>query len=299
MNSPESPRIALLGLGIMGEAIGERLLDRGFPLSVWNRTAEKGRALLAGGARTAPTPAEAVADAPIVALCLRDSTAVEDVLFGRRGVAESLAAGAVVVDFSTIGISPARRFAERLAKTTSSAYLDAPVSGGPSAARAGMLAVFCGGTDEAVASATSLLTAVSRQYTHMGPVGSGQATKLCNQLIVSTTIVAIAEAIGAAEAFGIDARALPAALAGGYADSTPLRIFGPRMASRELEPKISEVETMRKDVKALLEAAADAPIRLRIAHAAASVYDLAVERGLGQNDLAALATLVHESEPAK
>jgi len=282
----------LLGLGIMGRAIGERLCDRGVSLTVWNRTFDKTAPLAARGARAANTPEDAVAGVHIVALCLRDGAAVEDVLFATHGAARRLTSRSVVVDLSTIGISATRRLARCLTEATASAWVDAPVSGGPAAARAGTLAVFCGGTAGAVARARPLLVALSRQTTHMGPVGAGQATKLCNQLIVSTTIAAIAEAIAAARAFGLDAASLPHALAGGFADSTPLRIFGPRMASQRLEPRLSEIAMMRKDVRLLLEATAEAPLDLRIARATAKVYDLAARRGLAGEDLGALARLV-------
>jgi 3-hydroxyisobutyrate dehydrogenase/2-hydroxy-3-oxopropionate reductase len=281
------PNVALLGLGIMGYALAERLLDRGLPLTVWNRTPAKGNSLLTRGARRASTPADAVQDADIVALCLTDQAAVETVLFGEDGAAGRLPGASIIVDFSTLGIEPTRDLAARAGV----AWVDAPVSGGPSAARAGTLAVFCGGADEAIARATPVLDAVSRIHTHMGTVGAGQATKLCNQLIVSTAMIAIAEAIVAAKAFGLKAELLPQALAGGYADSAPLQIFGPRMASQALAPRISEVATMRKDVKALARALGDRGLDLRLARATEAIYDLAMERGLGHEDLGALARL--------
>lgn len=288
---PLPARIALLGLGIMGEALGERLLETGFALNVWNRTAQKAQALGARGAKIAVRPGGAAHDADVVALCLTDKQAVEAVLFGDGGVAAKLSRHTLILDFSTLGIAATKDFAARIAQISSCEWVDAPVSGGPSAARTGTLAIFCGGTQNAIARATPVLDAVSRVHTHMGAVGAGQATKLCNQLIVSTSMIAIGEAIAVAKALGLDAARLPKALAGGYADCLPLQIFGPRMASRDLAPRISQVATMRKDVKEIAAAVADLPLDLRLTLAIEGLYDLAVERGLAEDDLGVLERL--------
>jgi 3-hydroxyisobutyrate dehydrogenase-like beta-hydroxyacid dehydrogenase len=287
------PTVALLGLGLMGHAIAGRLLEQGFELTVWNRTPEKAADLERRGARVGSTPAAAVAGAALVALCLRDKDAVEAVLFGKDGVAAALAGkGGVIVDFSTLGIAPTKSLAGRTASLCGAEWVDAPVSGGPQGAQRGTLAIFCGGTDAALKQALPLLKALSRQSTHLGPVGAGQAAKMCNQLIASSAMIAVAEAIAAAKAFGLKADLLPAAFAGGYADSLPLQIFGPRMASQNLVPRVSEIATMRKDVKAVLEAAAGTGLQLRLLRAVDAVYDLAVEQGLGGEDLGALARLM-------
>jgi 3-hydroxyisobutyrate dehydrogenase-like beta-hydroxyacid dehydrogenase len=283
--------VALLGLGMMGSALGERLLDQGFVLTAWNRTSSKAQPLTQRGARCAATAREAVASNSIVILCLRDEPAAEDVLFGAGGIAKSLRPGSIVIDVSTVGIAPTKALAERLMTIAQAKWVDAPVSGGPSAARNGTLTIFCGGAVEDLARLAHLFDAISSRRTHMGGVGAGQAAKLCNQLIVSTTLIAITEAIALARSVGIDPAQLPQALAGGYADSAPLRIFGPRMASQMLEPRISEVATMRKDVLAVLKAASSASIRLPLMEATAAVYDEAMKKGLGSEDLAALARL--------
>jgi 3-hydroxyisobutyrate dehydrogenase-like beta-hydroxyacid dehydrogenase len=288
----ESPaRIALLGIGIMGHAIAERLLEEGHPLTVWNRTASKLQDLEAGGARRAATPAEAVRDARIILSCLTDAAATESVVFGERGIVHGVQPGAVVLDVATIPVDATRHFAARLRETNGSEWIDGPVSGGPGAARTGSLVMFCGGPTHALELIEPVVRSLTRSCTYMGASGAGQATKLCNQLIVSTTILAIAEAIALAESAGLEAQRLPQVLAGGYADSLPLKIFGPRMATRQLEPRISEVATMRKDVKALLEMSAGLPVRLRLAKSVEEIYDLAVEHGLAHEDLSVLPSL--------
>lgn len=284
-------KIALLGLGIMGQALAARLLEAGFSLTVWNRTLQKAHTLRSKGATVAETPASAVAGADIVALCLTDKHAVAEVLFGEAGAVYGATSGAPILDFSTLGIAPTLALADRVAKAVSCDWVDAPVSGGPSAASAGQLAIFCGGTVAAIARVQPVLTALSRVCTHMGPVGAGQATKLCNQLIVSTTVMALAEAFAAGKALGLDVARLPQALAGGYADSTPLQVFGPRMATLDLVPRISEVATMRKDVKEIAAAVAELPIDLRLMRTVENLYDVAMARDLGGEDLGALVRL--------
>lgn len=284
-------RTALLGIGIMGHAIAERLLEEGHRLSVWNRTASKLHTLEEKGARVAATPAEAVREATIIILCLTDAPATESVVFGEHGLAHAVDSGAAVLDVGTIGVEATRQIADRVSQATGADWIDGPVSGGPGAARSGSLVMFCGGSTRALERVQPVVKSLTRSCTHMGASGAGQATKLCNQLIVSTTILAIAEAIALAEAVGINAEQLPHALAGGFADSLPLQIFGPRMATRQLSPRISEVATMRKDVKMLRAMSADLPVHLRLAKAVEELYDFAVARGLEHEDLSALPSL--------
>ena len=286
---PLPARIALLGLGIMGEALGERLLETGFALNVWNRTAQKAQAL---GARCkiAVRPGGAAHDADVVALCLTDKQAVEAVLFGDGGVAAKLSRHTLILDFSTLGIAATKDFAARIAQISSCEWW-------MRRSLAGRLQHglehwhFCGGTQNAIARATPVLDAVSRVHTHMGAVGAGQADEsCCNQLIVSTSMIAIGEAIAVARRWGW-MRAPAKALAGGYADCLPCKYSGPRMASRDLAPRISQVATMRKDVKEIAAAVADLPLDLRLTLAIEGLYDLAVERGLAEDDLGVLERL--------
>ena len=281
----------MLGLGIMGAAMARRLAARGFAVRGWNRSPDKAVGLLADGIRLFPTPAQAAEGADVVALCLTDAAAVEAVMFGAAGVVARLGLHAVVVDFSTIGVEAARALAARLADAHGARWIDAPVSGGPAAAEAGTLAILCGGEASAVDHARPVLEALARVHTHLGPSGAGQAAKLCNQLIVSSAMMAIAEAVSAGRALGLDVAALPAALAGGYADSLPLQIFGPRMVAETREPRISEVATMLKDVRALHAAVAGSGVDLRLAQTTLALYEDAARRGLAHEDLAVLPRL--------
>ena len=295
MNDATSPgagrTVAMLGLGIMGAAMARRMASQGFTVQGWNRSPDKAVGLVSRGVRLFATPGLAVEGADIVALCLTDAAAVEMVMFGIGGVVHRLGPQSVVVDFSTIGVEAAKALAERLAEEHGAGWIDAPVSGGPAAAEAGTLAILCGGAVEDLSRAAPILSALARVHTHLGPSGSGQAAKLCNQLIVSSAMMAIAEAISAGRAMGLDVAALPAALAGGYADSLPLQIFGPRMAAGFGEPRISEVATMLKDVRALHAAVRGKGVDLRLAQATLDLYEDAARRGLAHQDLAVLPRL--------
>jgi 3-hydroxyisobutyrate dehydrogenase/2-hydroxy-3-oxopropionate reductase len=281
--------VAFLGLGVMGLPIARTLIGADFRLRVWNRSIEKA-APLAGLATICGDASEAASEAEIVALCLTDANAVEQVLFGNDGVMERLRPGAIIVDFSTIGMRVSRDVGERLA-ARDVGYVDAPVSGGPGAAAQGLLTIFCGGSDLIIARARPVFEAISAHWTHMGGIGAGQATKLCNQLIVSSTLVAIAEAVAVAHALDLHVDRLPDALRGGYADSKPLQIFGPRMVSQQLEPKLGAIAIMHKDVRAIFDDVRELPIKLDFFEGTKAFYDNAMSAGLGDVDLGALVRL--------
>jgi 3-hydroxyisobutyrate dehydrogenase-like beta-hydroxyacid dehydrogenase len=294
------PAVAWLGTGIMGAPMAGRLAHAGHGVRAWNRTFAKAEALTKAGVTAAATPGTAVQGADIVALCLTDAEAVEACLFGPSGAARSMEPDALVVDFSTIGIEATRRLAARLEQDCGATWLDAPVSGGPGAAQEGRLAIFCGGRPQDFENAEPILALLGRNRTLMGPLGAGQATKMCNQLIVSAEIIAIAEAVALAEILGVDTSRLGTALAGGYADSPALAAFAPRMAAQALEPKISEINTMLKDVRAINEMAAASPISLPLAGTAQAILESAATRGFAEADLAILSRLAaHAPRPSR
>jgi 3-hydroxyisobutyrate dehydrogenase/2-hydroxy-3-oxopropionate reductase len=287
--------IAFLGLGIMGVPMTERLLEAGFHVRVWNRSKQKTEPLRHSGAVIHNTAREAADGAQICCLCLTDAPAVRDVLFGESGALDALAPGALVIDFSTIGVSAAHSTAHDLAQAGLD-YIDAPVSGGPGAARRGELAIMWGGSASAGDRAQSVFKALARRVTHVGASGAGQAAKLCNQLIVSANLIAISEAVSFARALGIDPNVLPVALAGGYADSLPLQVFGPRMNGAVTEPRISQVATMLKDVREIAKTTADLPVNLRLAALTLGLYQEAADRGWAEEDLGVLPRLSAANE---
>jgi len=288
----ETP-VAFLGAGLMGAPMAARLIDASFPVRVWNRTEEKAKALAEKGAKFCSNAGEAVHGAKFVCVCLTDARAIESVIFGE--VVKHLMQGAIIIDFSTIGVDAARDFAARVS-AADVAWLDCPVSGGVAGATAGSLSIFAGGDASALEQAQPLLDCVAVRVTHLGDAGAGQAAKLCNQLIVSTSLIAIAEALALAGNLGVDAERLVGALAGGFADSKPLQIFGPRMAqASDPGPKVAEIATMTKDVEAIAQTAAALPITTPLLDRVRSLYARAFQAGLGQDDLPALIRLYRDN----
>jgi 3-hydroxyisobutyrate dehydrogenase len=209
--------------------------------------------------------------ADIVMMCVTDQRSVEEVLFGRDGVAEGGSAGKIVVDFSSIAPASAREFARRL-EAKGMALVDAPVSGGVPGAEKGTLAIMAGGRAEHIERVRPVVMQLAARFTRMGDSGAGQATKLCNQVIVASQVAVIAEAVRLAEAAGVDASKLPEALKGGFADSLPLQIFGPRMASRTFEPSIGAASLFLKDLSNAAVVASEAGISLPMMQAAIARY---------------------------
>lgn len=242
------PRLAFAGIGLMGLPMCQRLLAAGYPLMVWNRNPEKCAALVALGAEQVLSPAELCQHADIVLLCLADTQAVYEVMFAEQGLASAMTAKQILVDFSSIEPAATREMAQQLLLGSGAQWLDVPVSGGVMGAQAGSLAMMAGGDAHALAQVTPVLEHLSQRVTHMGPVGSGQVTKVCNQMLVACNAMVIAEVVALAEQAGVDAALLAPALAGGFADSTPLQILAPQMAGRQFEPVKWHVRTLLKDL---------------------------------------------------
>ena len=282
--------IAFLGTGLMGAPMAARLAAAAYDVRVWNRTAAKAAGI--AGAQPATTSRDAVAGAGIICLCMTDAQAIEAVLFGPDRTVDTLAAGALVIDFSTIGPAAARGLASRVAAVCGADWLDCPVSGGVAGAEAGRLVMLAGGTEAALARAAPLLAYLSKRVTRMGGVGAGQAAKLCNQLIVSAGLAAIAEAIGLGEALGVNVARLPEALAGGFADSLPLQLFGGRMAAAvDPGPRTGEIHTMAKDVATILAAASAEGAATPLSDRVAELYRRVIAEGHGGEDFPALTRL--------
>lgn len=238
MPTASDRRIALLGTGIMGAHMARRLAQAGFPVTVWNRTADKAAKLTPFGVKIADSPSSACADADVAIVMLSNAAVVEEVLFspdrtGKRP-AETMAAGSVLVVTSSIPVETCQSQAPRLAARGID-YIDAPVSGGEPGARDGTLAIMAGGDARAVGGIADVFAAMGR-VTHIGPVGTGQMTKLANQIIVGATMVAVAEALHFAAKGGADPAAVRKALMGGFADSRILTIHGERMVERNFVP---------------------------------------------------------------
>jgi 3-hydroxyisobutyrate dehydrogenase len=264
--------LAYAGLGLMGGPMALRLVRAGHAVRVWNRTAAKCAAAVEAGAMRAASAADAARGADVVFMCLSDTKAVEAAVFGPDGIADGIGAGAVLVDFSSMAPDATRAFAARLKSARGAEWVDAPVSGGVAGAEAGTLAVMAGGDPVAFARVEPFVKAMAARFTHMGPVGAGQTTKLCNQVIVGSLMCVIAEAARLASNAGIDALKLPEALAGGWADSKPLQICLPRMVKAIHDPPLGAAWTMLKDLDTAHDAARRTNTPLPVSSAAAEVF---------------------------
>lgn len=283
-------KLGFCGLGLMGAPMVERLLAAGHEVQVWNRSVEKTRPLAELGAKVMGTPAQAATGVDGVLMCLFDSAAVETVVFGPQGIAK--APGLKwLVDHSSILPEATRQLADRLHAACGAQWIDAPVSGGVAGAAAGTLAIMAGGSSGSLAEAGNAMRAYAANITHMGPTGSGQATKLCNQTIVATTVTAIAEALGFAQNNGIDTSRLADALAGGWADSKLLQVFLPRM--REVQAQsIGALSTMLKDVDNVLAVAKTSNTPMPVAASVQQTMRLASAQGLAEAELSAIVSVI-------
>ena len=228
-------RIGFIGLGDIGAPIAMRILDAGFPLRVYNRTATRMEPFVARGAQTAASATELARECDIVFLCVSNAEAVEAVVFGGDGVAQGGRPGMLLVDVSTVHPVKTQEMAQRLARDHAMGWVDAPVSGGTVGARAGTLAVMAGGSAAEVERVRPVLMSFAGRVTHMGGVGCGMAMKAFNQMLSFGTGAVIAETMNMAARFGIDPALIPEAVAGGFADSNVLRHYAPQMVSGDLK----------------------------------------------------------------
>jgi 3-hydroxyisobutyrate dehydrogenase len=243
----------------------------------------------AAGAKTMPDIAALVRASDVVIICLADTQAVEWSL--HHGILDHGAPGKLVIDLSSIDPNKTRAFAAALHENCGMGWVDAPVSGGVSGAEQGSLAIMAGGLPEHVEIAREVLKPLYRQLTHMGPVGSGQTTKICNQMIVGCNMLVIAEMIALAQQAGVDAEKIPAALAGGFADSKPLQIAGPEMALEQFEPVKWRVKTLLKDLQMATDLAGQTGNALPMSGLAAQLMQLHGSRGYLEQDPATLIKL--------
>ncbi len=270
----KTERLGYLGLGMMGIPMAQRLVNAGFEVAVWNRSLRKAKALVDAGATLACDPRSVAESASILFMCVTDATAVEDVVFGTNGLASVSGAGKLVVDFSSIHPDAARDIAGRLKAANGMAWIDAPVSGGTKGAEEGTLAVMAGGEAADIARVRPYVVAMARRLTHMGPIGAGQTTKLCNQVIVGCAMAVLAEATRLASNAGIDAGKLPEALAGGFADSIPLQLFVPRMVQGIHSPPLGHIATILKDLDTVADVAQATSTPVPMATLAGQIFRL-------------------------
>ena len=290
MTHPTHQRVAIVGVGIMGSAIARRLLACGHRVTVFDLDRAKLTELAAAGALAASTAASACAESEFVITSLNAAGIVKGAVFGEAGVAEGAGAkGAskLLIDMSSIAPPATREFAQTLRERCGMGWVDAPLSGGAPKALTGQLTVMAGGSEQDVARARAVMDSLCANYTHMGPTGAGQTTKLVNQLLCAIAFQAVAEAVRLAEAGGVDASRLAQALAGGRADSQILREFGPKMAARDMTPT-GRIDNMLKDLEAVQAFAQGQRLPLPLTGAVSELHRSFVAAGIGAEDTVAM-----------
>jgi len=285
-------RIGFIGLGIMGKPMAANLAAAGYPLTVHSRSRGPVDELVELGATSAGSPREVAAASDVVITMLPDSPDVEAVVLGPDGIAEGIAAGALFVDMSTISPAVSRAIAATLAERGVEA-VDAPVSGGEPAARAGELSIMAGGADEAVERAQPIFDVVGKATTHIGPPGAGQIAKAANQVVVALTIQAVAEALVLARKAGADPARVRAALLGGFAQSRILDLHGQRMLDGAYDPGF-KLALHRKDLAIALELGREEHVPLFATAQVAELMDALLAQGAGDRDHSALATVYEQ-----
>ena len=277
-------KIAFIGTGLMGYPMAKNLINKKINLTVFSRTLEKAKPLEKLGAIIANSLGEAVKEADIVITMLTDDNAVEKVL-GSQEFLNNLKNPSTVIDMSSIKPKIAIQYG-KLLKDRNIHFLDAPVSGGTIGAEEGSLAIMVGGDQNVFDGAFDTLKIMGNP-TLVGPIGSGQVSKLANQIIVGVTIGAVAEAITLCEKAGVDANKFIKALSGGFADGKILQNHGKRMIDKDFSPK-GKVSTHLKDMNNILECAGDFKTKLPISNLIHEMFKSLVDQGSDNDDHSAL-----------
>jgi 3-hydroxyisobutyrate dehydrogenase-like beta-hydroxyacid dehydrogenase len=281
-------RVAFLGLGIMGGAMAANLAKAGHEVTVWNRTPGK----QIEGARTANTPAEAAQGAEVVWLCVSDTAAVENVLFGENGVEQSLTEGMIIADSSTISPSATRRFAERVARRGVQ-YVDSPVTGSKAGAEGGTLLFIIGGDEQAIEKLKPLYAAMGKKMFRMGETGKGQSAKLVMNLQIALIYEGFAEALTLGAKLGVDAETLMPLVQASMVRSGVVEYKAPFVLGRDFTANFP-LRLMSKDIRLALDAAKEARVKLPGLETVEEIYEMAIEDGHADLDYAATLLLLEK-----
>jgi 3-hydroxyisobutyrate dehydrogenase len=248
-------RIGFIGLGIMGRPMAKHLLAAGHELTVWNRSRPSVDTLVEAGARAGESPADVAAQSDVMFTMVGDSPDVEGIALGANGIIEGGRPGLIHIDMSTISPAVTRSIGERYADKDIE-ILDAPVSGGESGAINASLSIMAGGKREVFERALPLLQVLGKTITYCGPSGAGQTVKLCNQVAVSVTNLAVCEALVLAAKAGVPPRTMVDAISGGAAASWQLLNMAPKMIDGDFRPGF-KVWHQQKDLRLAMELAGD------------------------------------------
>lgn len=297
MTSPR-PRIAFIGLGLMGAAFTRRLTGLGYEVTGHDLDPAKIEAAAAWGVVPAVSAAAATRAADIVQICVLQTASVRDIVLGAGGVAEVGSPDKVLVDHGTTALAATTEMAAALAEQCAMDWVDAPVSGGPPAAEAGTLAIMAGGSDTALARVAPVMDDLAGVFTHMGGVGAGQVTKMVNQTLVLSNYCVIAEAVRLAEAGGIDVSKVPEALATGHAGGNLLNALLPRIAARDFEP-LGRASQVLKDLDMLHDLTRSLESPTPMADQARTLFRLLCSQGHADLDAGAVFKLYDAGDGAQ
>lgn len=286
-----SQRIALIGAGIMGQAIGQRLVACGHRLSVFDIDTARVAQLAALGATAVEHPAAATGRSDYVILSLNHADIVDKAVFGGNGIVQAGSSAKILIDMSSIDPAETADMARRLKTQTGMSWVDCPLSGGVPGARAGTLTIMAGGEQSDFERARTVMKDLAANYTLMGPSGAGQTTKLVNQLFCALAFQAVAEAVKLAEAGGVDPARIPSALAGGRADGRILQEFMAKFAARDFSPTGS-LANMLKDLDSIQAFALKTKIPLPLTSAVTDLHRILIAMGLGPRDNAEVMRLL-------
>ncbi|MNY87012.1 NAD(P)-dependent oxidoreductase [Acinetobacter calcoaceticus] len=288
MNFDRNTPIAFLGIGLMGSRMATRLIQAGFQVAVWNRTVSACDELIDIGAQALEL--SNIGEYPVILICLADDKAVKAVF---EQIQPNLKAKQVIVDFSSLSVAATKTLAQA-ATTYDVTWIDSPVSGGTAGAEQGTLVIFAGGDAQTITELTPIYNVLAQRVTRMGDTGTGQATKICNQLIVAANSALIAEAVALADRSGVDTTLLAPALAGGFADSKPFQILTPRMATHTFEPVQWKVQTLSKDLNNAVTLANNVNLDIPVAQKALLQLQTHQKNGFAEKDLATMIQLIEQ-----
>lgn len=279
-------KVGLIGAGAMGGAIGTRLLAMGCELFVFDLDKERVADLVTKGAQASPSAAKAASASEFVIFSLNSSKIVEIAAFGEDGALSGANPETVFIDMSSVDPADTREFAQK-ALEKNIGWVDAPLSGGAPKALIGELTLMLGGSDGHVEKAMTCLKLLSTNMSHMGPSGAGQTTKIINQVLCGLNFVVVAEATQLAIDAGVDPSKIPAALAGGRADSAVLQEYMPRFATKDYKRE-GRLANMVKDLSFAQNLALSTHTSMPVTAACMEIYKMLVASGWGEEDLPVL-----------
>jgi len=289
MNQKESmtkPRVAILGLGIMGGGMASRLLSNGYNVAVYNRNPEKAATLSSAGALVAASPREAASHADVVISMVADDVASRNVWLGEKGALAGAARGSVLIESSTLTVGWIKELA-RAAAQQGCEFLDAPVTGTKPHAASGELLFMVGGSDSALAAAQPVLSVLGREVNHLGPTGSGALMKLINNFMCGVQAASFAEAVTMINAGGLDQERAVSILTNGAPGSGIVKRAAARVAANDYTPDFL-LRLMAKDLGYAIDQASQTGLDLQTASSALAVFKQAIAKGYGDEDFSAV-----------